>query len=74
MTINRSDTYCTTNQIKTTIMYKVIAMPEDKIIVLFETNDKKIAENLLEQCMEQHKNSDVAFAIYHKGNYHTYTL
>ena len=27
-------------------MYKVIAMPEDKIIVLFETNDKKIAENL----------------------------
>jgi hypothetical protein len=24
--------------------------------------------------MEEHKNSDVAFAIYHKGNYHTYTL
>jgi hypothetical protein len=55
-------------------MYKVIAMPEDKTIVLFETNDKKIAENLLEQCMEQHKNSDVAFAIYHKGNYYTCTL
>jgi hypothetical protein len=48
-------------------MWKGICMPEDTTIVLFETNDRKIAEIMLEEIMKHHVDSDIAFALYNEG-------
>ena len=58
------------NNLNLEIMWKIIAMPENTPIVLFETNDKQIAENLVDKYLKEYEGQDVAFALYNNGTYY----